>query len=155
MCWAGDLVYWLCVAIHFQEVVGSNLSTRYWMDIFLHNVEICLTFVWKRPEKQKEVVNGPLKSIRVVSFVFVQYWLNFCKKNVKVYMWKVTTKIFLKTRINVKSLWNRERNRWIRWCEQWLDNSGYNHKCHSINLIIVGTIISSYDKNDHGHHKCI
>ena len=33
---------------------------------FLHNVEICLTFVRKRPEKQKEAVNGPLKSIRVV-----------------------------------------------------------------------------------------
>ena len=46
--WAGALVQWLREETHVLKVVGSNPSTKYWMDIFSHIVVVKIVmFVWK------------------------------------------------------------------------------------------------------------
>ena len=34
--WAGALVWWLWEETHVPKVMGFNLGTVYWMDIFSH-----------------------------------------------------------------------------------------------------------------------
>ena len=49
---------------HFQEIVGSNPSTRFWMDICAHYVVIInFNVCWERPKiNEKEAGDEPLKT---------------------------------------------------------------------------------------------
>ena len=48
-----------------SKVVGSNLSTVYWMDIFSHLFVVGIVmFVWKDENKWKEAEDGPFKKIK-------------------------------------------------------------------------------------------
>ena len=62
--WAWALVLWSLEETHFLKVVGSNLSTGYWVDIFSHwlleNCNVCL----KRPKiNEKEAGDDPFKKV--------------------------------------------------------------------------------------------